>query len=447
MKRFPGIATLLLLGVLALGWRDHVQLAALRAEREKLLSRAAVQGLPVDPANPSQRLLPAKLLRPDRAAQAKQAAAAFIAYAGEMKALGEGGKLDPSDPATRQRMMEQMDRLDALDAEQWKILIAELYGAAGDPYERRDMIVFSLNRLMEEDPSDALRVLVDTPGMVELIRHNTSGFFENLIYRAMKLWSEAAPSAALQWLNENRGKIPEDTLERVNSALISGTATTDLRKAMQLMKEFDQPAETFLSYLLARPTIEGKNMSLTLLREWQAGDPAVESRAEVFKDSLKTLAFGVSGAPENFDHATAWITQAGLSAAELKLVASDLENHVNLPESGRWMEWLFTNLPEEQASRESWRIFDKWLKRDYRAVGTWLESVPDGAPRRAGVQAYVDAIFPKEPDNAIRWALSLPASKEREETLSNIYRKWPRGDDAAKQAAEAFATEHGIDKE
>ena len=54
---------------------------------------------------------------------------------------------------------------------------------------------------------------------------------------------------------------------------------------------------------------------------------------------------------------------------------------------------------------------------------------------------YAETLAPFEPDSAAQWAMTLPPGKDREETLANIYEKWPKNDESAKKA---FAKLHGI---
>jgi hypothetical protein len=56
----------------------------------------------------------------------------------------------------------------------------------------------------------------------------------------------------------------------------------------------------------------------------------------------------------------------------------------------------------------------------------------------------LSASIPAAPAAAIHWAITLPAGKERDDTLDKIYHNWPTQDPAGKAAAAAFEKEYNI---
>jgi hypothetical protein len=120
---------------------------------------------------------------------------------------------------------------------------------------------------------------------------------------------------------------------------------------------------------------------------------------------------------------------------------SDLSYSVKCDESGKWIEWMGAKLPVEKSNDGIRNIMHNWTEKDYQAAGKWLASTPNGPTKYLSVRTYAETLAPFEPDSAAQWAMTLPPGKDREETLANIYEKWPTDDEAAKKA---FAKLHGI---
>lgn len=82
-----------------------------------------------------------------------------------------------------------------------------------------------------------------------------------------------------------------------------------------------------------------------------------------------------------------------------------------------------------------------WIFKDYQAAGMWLASTADGPTKHTAARVFAEALFPHDRETAIRWALSVPASEERNTTLKQLHDAWPKDDP---EGAAAFAKENGI---
>ena len=89
-------------------------------------------------------------------------------------------------------------------------------------------------------------------------------------------------------------------------------------------------------------------------------------------------------------------------------------------------------------------MVNNWTRNDYQAAGIG-EPGAGGPTKQTAVRSYAETIARCDPETAAQWALTLPAGKNREETLQHIHRNLPKDDDASKAAAEAFAKKHGIE--
>lgn len=443
--RVPIAITALLLGLaLAWGWRDHRQLASLHDKHEELAKQAATRGLAVDETNSGKATLSAKTPRADRVAEAKQAAVRFVAYAKEMQALGNG--IYPPDEQTEDRIIREMDALEALDAEQWKIVIAEIMAFPGEGWDRRELLIYALERLTILDrPQDGLEILSGNPEIMAGMKA-TNGLLENLVSSAVRRWAVLDPAAVREWLSRHGAGLSAEAGAIAQDALIRGTAEKDLRLALALIGELGAPPENYLSSIFPKSTIAERNSSLSLLREWVPTLADEEQRGLAFEEAIQSLAFNTARVRStSFKDAATWIDQAGLTASELDLVAKDLENHI-LREDGRlWVEWLGAHASPERARGEASRIFDGWVRSDFTAAGKWLESAPESPGKEGAVSAYAARVVTKEPESAVRWALTLPEGEARADALARIHESWPRDTEEQRQAAQRFAREYGFE--
>ena len=171
--RIPIGVTALVLGALAaLGWHDRQRLLALRSARADLVAQFSTRGIEIDPAAAASRST--KRPRVDRAAEARQVAADFMAYAREMAALGD--KVRSPDAAMREKIIEQMNEVTSLDGRQLVILIDDVFAAEDLEDGLRQMLIrFALERLGRDHPEQVMAILTGKPGMIALIRRNRSG--------------------------------------------------------------------------------------------------------------------------------------------------------------------------------------------------------------------------------------------------------------------------------
>lgn len=443
--RVPIAISALLLGLaLAWGWRDHRQLASLRDKHEELARQAATRGLAVDETNSGKVALSAKTPRADRVAAAKQAAVRFVAYAKEMQALGKG--IYPPDEQTEDRIIREMDALEALDAEQWKIVIAEIMAVPGEGWDRRALLVYALERLTILDrPQDGLEILTGNPEIMAGMQR-TNGLIEGLVSLAIRRWAVLDPSAAHDWFSQHGPSLSKEAGEVARYQLIRGTAEKDPRLALELIRELGESAQTFAPYIFPKSTIAERNGSLALLREWSSTLSDADERSATFGEGIKSLAFASSGARStSFADAATWIDQAALTEAEIDIVSADLENNILYEDASQWVEWLGKHASPDRASKEASRIFGNWVRADPKAAGKWLETATESPAKEGAIGAYAGAIVTKDPESAVRWALTLPEGETRSDTLARIHERWPRDTEEQRQAARRFAQEHGFE--
>jgi TPR repeat protein len=164
-----------------------------------------------------------------------------------------------------------------------------------------------------------------------------------------------------------------------------------------------------------------------------------QTRSAAATSALTNLASGV--ARDGFDAGSKWLATANLSQKEMKAFTGGLNNQVKAGEAGRWVEWIGETIPHGETNGDIRNIVRNWTENDYQAAGKWLATTADGPAKNTSIRTYAETASKYEPETAAQWAMTLPPGKDREATLKNIHKNWPKDDTAAK---DAFAKEHGI---
>lgn len=432
-------ASIVILLVAALfGVPNQQRLVMVRASHAKLVAEAATLGIFLDSSNAADPVRITKRGRADREADARLAAAEFIAFAKEMEAIEKKG--GPPDEAMQKRTMEMMDRMMSLDSAQLKILIAELRANKELKDETREgLISFAIMTLSNDHPQAALALLTES---ADLFKENGMG--KHVVSSSLTKWANDDPLAALEWVRKNSGKFPDLITDDAKRGLISGAAVSDPKLAFKLIgelgiKETSSPVSEIID---AAKTAEDRTAVLGALREHLATIANEDTRQSAANNAVAALARSV--VKEGFESGTKWIAAANLSPAELESFASALSYSDKKGETGQWIEWIGKNLPSEKSDDPIRNIVRNWTRDDFQAAGEWLTRAPEGPTKNTSVRSYAETVSKYEPETAGQWAMTLPPGKDRDQTLKRIYHNWPKGDDAAKQAAAAFAKEHGI---
>ena len=436
MKISIALSLLILVIGSMLGWQEHQRHATVRVSRDKLVAEAAKVDIAPDPVQSADgsRVTKRGRQREDKEAGAKTTAAEFIRFIHEMEALEKKG--GPPDEATRARGEQFKDRMKALDPAQVKILIAEARANKDLTNESREnLIAFSIVTLADSHPQAALALLTESPDSLK-----ANEMVKQAMSTALAKLAEADPAAALAWVRANSAKFPDLVNDDTKRGMISSTAVHDPMLAFQLIAELGlkDGYEAIYKITNAPKNSEERTATLTALRAYLTTLPEGEMRDKVSKNALRTL--GQKAVREGFEAGSKWIASTGPDL-EWLVKSSGLTYHNYREESGQWIEWIGVNLPVEKSKNCISKMVQNWTKTDYEAAGKWLAATPDGPTKTISIRSYAETLAKYEPASAAQWAMTLPPGKDREETLKNIYQKWPDGDDAVKQA---FKKLHGI---
>ncbi len=145
---------------------------------------------------------------------------------------------------------------------------------------------------------------------------------------------------------------------------------------------------------------------------------------------------------DDFDSVSRRILERQPTLEEKVTFANELPSFATDEDTGRWIEWMSSNLPADSLAEQVAALLREWTRQDYQAAGNWLAAAPESPAKHAAVLAYAGAVAEYEPQVAGQWAMTLPRGPVREEALKTIYQNWPIDDPVG---AAAFAREHGME--
>ncbi len=422
-----------------MGWQDHQRLVRVRESHDKLVAEALESGIALDPTNLESGVRFTKHEREDKEAIARLAASEFIAFAKEMEAKEKKGGM--KDEVMQKKILAVMDRMMSLDSSQLKILIAEIKATSELNDEmRRGLVGFSIMSLADKHPQAALALFTESSDLFE-----NDGMGKHVISSSLSKWAKDDPEGALDWVRKNGAKFPELVDDDAKQGVISGVASNDPKLAFQLIGELDfKNTDGAIRKIVGEAnTPSERTATLAALEEHLATITDAKVRKDLANTATSQLAQGA--AKDGFETGSKWITDAGFTPEQLeRITGGGLAYSIKGEDTGKWIEWMGQTLPEGKASQGIGEMVRNWTQNDYQAAGKWLTTQPDGPTKEASVRSYAETVSKYDPDTAAQWAMTLPAGKDRTATLSTIYHNWPRNDDASKEAAEAFARQHGI---
>lgn len=431
-------ATLLLAAIAAAGWQGSRQLASSREHNARLLAEAASLGATPDPANPREKMVVHRTRENSSSLTAAEYIAFFKEMASKPRSPGVGADAESMRPFT-----EITDRMSKLSARDLERLIAELRTTPElDESTRTPALTLALLKFSEWHSQTALALFNESDQLLPqpFMRR---GFLIN----ALGAWAKTDPVAAARWLEQNGDKHPEVVNDDVKRALLMSAAVQDPKVAFELVRnmKFEVGENAISAILHVAKTPAERTVSLNALREYAASLPKEKARIQTLSNGLSSLADHVLG--DGFQKATQWMDSVKLTSQEIQSLSTGIYFET-LPagETGQWLEWLGSKLPEDKAAQKITKLVDSWTQKDYIAAGTWLTATPEGLTKQAAVRGYARAVACYEPETAVQWAMTLPPGKNRDSLLQGIYHRWPKGDPAANAAAEAFADKHGIER-
>ncbi|MES2439879.1 MAG: hypothetical protein V4584_12455 [Verrucomicrobiota bacterium] len=429
-------ACVLILAIaVAVGWRDRQRIELSRERNARAISQAAALG--ISPGSPEKKdaVRITKRERGPRDGDSKREAAELFALLKKADATEDQDETDAE-------FEKILGRLVSLGPETTELLIKELLAdkelKAGN---RGGILSMLLMKLSGENPQAVLRLLSDLSG-ISGDKDEDQRIGDILLTTSLTNWGKKDPRAVGKWIRENAVRFPGAINDSIKCGVLSGAATRDPALALSLIDEMgigDQDQAVILITRAARTT-EGRTATLAALRSHFSRFPGEDSKRQVIHAAVRELALGAFDG--GYGPASKWLETAKLDPSEMVAVGSALEFHHTYKETDQWLDWLGKNMPAGKVGEPIGRIMGKWTELDYQDAGRWLAAVPEGPVRTFSIQAYAAAVSKYEPETAAQWAMILPAGKDRDSTLRQVYQNWPK--DAA-AAREVFAKEHGIE--
>lgn len=409
------LAMLILAAAACYHWRGSQRLTIVRENYTQLAAQAAIFGITLDPARPSDPVRITRRERENKDVDAKTTATDLIAYAKEMEARGSWNGL--GDGAQQKRTTEITSRMISLDSAQLKLLIAEVRATKElKDQSRQNSISLALMTFGNDHPQAVLALFSESPDLLK----DAGGMSGFIVQSSLAKWAKEAPLAALEWVQKNGEKSPDLITDRTKIGMLAGTAADDPKLALKLISEFKiKDALHALSQIAsAAKTPVERTATLTALRDYLTAMPDEKARNEATDRSIGALARGL--AEDGFASANQWIAGANLSPTELESIVDDLI-YANIDgEFGQWLEWIGEKLPAEKTEASIREIMGKWTQRDYQAAGKWLAATPAGPTKDTAVRSYAETVSAYDPATATQWAMTLPPGPDREKTLKHI---------------------------
>lgn len=105
--------------------------------------------------------------------------------------------------------------------------------------------------------------------------------------------------------------------------------------------------------------------------------------------------------------------------------------------------WLLKSLQTDQTAPVT-HFTNAWTEGDFRAVTTWVNTLPPGRARDAAVVGFAPAAARIDGASAVDWALTITDPSQRKSTLDTVFQTWRN---RQPDAAPAYLREKGIETE
>jgi hypothetical protein len=415
-----------------LGWWNHRKLTDLREDRDLLSARAVQLGILAETVRLNKRL------RPDRTAEARLAASRFIQHHKQREAIRLAGGDPEASPETSAYASREW--MTALDSKQIRVVIEEiLRDPELDEKSRRKLIGQSLGFLVDKSPAAALSLFSDFSAHLK-----DTGMGRQVVGEALGKLARENPQAAYAWARNYAKEYP-GIIQMAQHALVSNAALQDPALAFEILRELGTPSNAGFAEasILGQSDPALRTMAFEAFRGHLATMNDKWERRQVESRAWQDLARSIAG--DGFEAGSKWLLSVKPTPEELSdiidMMNTGLANSRRNDDAGLWMEWIGKTLPEGNRDDHIARLMESWTSGDHEAAGNWLASAPDGPAKIAATRGYVWRIFKHDPETAMLWINTLPPGKDRDATLKNIHRNWPKDDPAG---AAAFANEHGI---
>ncbi|RYD21999.1 MAG: hypothetical protein EOP88_09460 [Verrucomicrobiaceae bacterium] len=394
MKASLVLTAIILSAAGLLGWHGHTHMESARETREKLRQQAA--GEAVSPTAPASR-------DDGRPAVDGGALAAGMISAEDRTAEMEkhGGGLALLDDKGMQAFVAGIMKSPALDEK-----------------TRGEMVLDLLRNVLTDRPRASLSLFEQFRSAGGTLDMHLA---PALVHHSLEQLATEDTSAALDWLRAKGGKHPEFVNDTARAKVLTAVAAGDPQRAFREMGQvgIGEPQDAIGAIMRAGQTPAQRLAVIAALRGHLASMPDQRLRKERSDAAITQLAASALNGGDA--SARQWVAAARFTPTEMEAFAKEISSRGMDPrEIGGWVECLASAGAEIFPGQPVHQMVTYWTRHDYRAAGEWLLTTRGGPAKHASVRAYAETVAKYEPEVAEQWAMTLPAGKDRDETLAKI---------------------------
>jgi hypothetical protein len=250
---------------------------------------------------------------------------------------------------------------------------------------------------------------------------------------ALGVLGERQPELAARWLIDHPDFVNAPESDAACRSVLATIARDDFSTAWELLEKLpiSDRSEALQALGSGVTRFEDRTKLLELARGTaEAGDTVAGETPAT--GALKGIAAGLAGTHETMtmtyssvveaDEAIAWLGTAGLSAEEIRMVASSLKPGGSANDTKLWVGWLEQNAAPEQMASKIGQMVSFWTQFDGgNQAEQWIENHGDDPVKEAAVEAFVTASLAIGRDEAARrMALLAPEGSMRDGLLKKV---------------------------
>jgi|GEM_PF-6329201 len=425
--KFPHILGIpILVGGSFWGWRAHRQTQAAEALCRQAQVEAAARGIISGSEKENSTTNIRRRQQEQSQRKAKEFADQLIALNRDFKEAQKAGR---GEEVTK-RNLELMEAMMSLSKEELKMLVVNIQSRLDiEAASKQDILGYPLMMLAQQHPEAALEI------MTESGKSFMGGY---LVTSALTQLAQDSPMEAMEWIKRNGSKV--SNLDSMKAAIVVGGAQKDISVAFQMMLDLKLEGQSIVRQIArTAQTPEQQTDFLKAIRAKLDTLPDEKARTKMLDQGMSSLFEQVVSG--GYEDAVKWVTTTGLTDKEQQQFIDSIRySNRNTP---RWLDWLSTQkLNPDSVETRVRSLFSTWTQNDYVAAGEWLTHAPAGIAKESATEAYIEAISTYDADTAYQWAKTLPEAKQKS-SIRQIYQILKTKDSAA---AEAYATQHGLEK-
>ncbi|MFT6178151.1 MAG: hypothetical protein ACJAQT_002296 [Akkermansiaceae bacterium] len=278
-------------------------------------------------------------------------------------------------------MIEVRSSLSGLDVAE-RLELAEQLADRSDTNPMLNSLV--LLTVAEQDPVRAMEIY-DTPGPSKYMEQMRAGVLAEMVKLAPDAaWRELAPAMAEKKMTSER------------AVGICEFLKTDISRALRLL-ELDK--KELVNYDVVELITAAAMESGAAKRIWLAAKTESNDQTrELLLDGLiiaEQHQRGVSGLRNALSE---WTIE------KRREILGDLDEEIVNAETGEIIDWMMSDLPVMEREKALSVAVEKWTKRDFSAVGLWLDEQESSPMRDSAILSFVDNVSDLDHEAAVAWA-------------------------------------------